>query len=167
MLVALILLAVLTVEGATSLSVAGVDQRIAYHNQRHVIMSHTAHAGTQHARSQLSLQDPASENIDSADTAPDSNFISMRSGETNFEGIDFDQNLGVYWVEAIFLKCGVPPPGYSAEQGNQAYRSDYWNMFATAVMMSDNGTNFTRLNEAEASVVSTLREVVRGTCKIR
>ncbi len=50
MLVALVLIALLTIIGATSLSVAGVDQRVATHNRRHMMALNAADAGTQHAR---------------------------------------------------------------------------------------------------------------------
>ena len=35
---------------------------------------------------------------------------------------------GTYQVEAIYLKCAAPPPGYSAEIGRQGFRSDFWNL---------------------------------------
>ncbi len=177
MLVALILMAILTVIGATSLSVAGVDQRIAYHNRKHTIMVHTAMAGTTHGRNRMEVTQPLTENLDSA-TARDSTvspgadstayIVTRTMAENSFGGISFStdasQNLGVYWVEAIFIKCGVPPPGYSTEEGGRTFRSDYWNLSATSAMMK---SDFSSQNRSEGRAVSSIRKVVRGSCKIR
>jgi len=177
MLVAIILMAILTVIGATSLSVAGVDQRIAYHNRKHTIMVHTAMAGTDHGRNRMEYINPNGENLDSAsaadtssDPGADSNayIVTRTLAETNFEGIDFSvdssQNLGVYWVEAIFIKCGVPPPGYSTEEGSRTFRSDYWNLSSTSAMLK---SDFSDQNSSEGRAVSSVRKVVKGSCKIR
>ena len=51
MLVALILLALLTVLGSSTLNIAGIDQRIAYRSRQHMIVLHTSSAGTEDARS--------------------------------------------------------------------------------------------------------------------
>ena len=61
MLVALVLIALLTIIGATSLSVAGVDQRVATHNRRHMMVLNTADAGTEHARFLLQSENPRNE----------------------------------------------------------------------------------------------------------
>ena len=42
MLLSMLLIAILAVIGATTLSIAGVDQRIALHNRKHMmVMNHT------------------------------------------------------------------------------------------------------------------------------
>ena len=53
MLLAMLLIAILAVIGATTLSIAGVDQRIALHNRKHMMVMNTGDAGTEHARYQL------------------------------------------------------------------------------------------------------------------
>jgi len=177
MLVAIILMAILTVIGATSLSVAGVDQQIAYHNRKHTIMVHTAMAGTDHGRNRMEFLNPNGENLDTAiaaDTSVDpgtdtESYIVTRSlAETEYGGISFSadssQNLGVYWVEAIFIKCGVPPPGYSTEEGSRTFRSDYWNLNSTSAMLK---SDFSSQNSSEGRAVSSVRKVVKGSCKIR
>jgi hypothetical protein len=166
MLVALILMALIGVMGATSLSVAGVDQRIAHHNRKHLMLVNTSHAGTEHGRNLLGDENPPNENIDSAgDTWPA--FIEATDGETYYGGISYassNQNLGVYTVEAIYIKCSNPPPGYSTELGRSHFRSDYWMMDAEATMQD---STYSSVNATTARTVSTLRKVMLGSCKIR
>ncbi len=159
LLVALILMAILTVIGATSLSVAGVDQRISAHNRKHMMIVNSADAGTVHARYELGLADPVAEWNDSADTAA---WIEMIDGESMFGGIAYTHNLGVYRVEAIYERCSNPPPGYSAEEGSQKFRADYWRMESTATMRD---AAYQNVNETTATVVATIRKVARGSCK--
>ena len=166
MMIALVLIAILAVVGATTLSLAGVDNRIAVYNRLHMVVMNAAHAGTEHARNSLESENPPSENLDSAgDTWGE--FVQATEAEANFEGIAFSssaQNLGVYWVEAVYQKCSQPPPGYSTELGNQGFRSDFWNMESTARLQD---TTYSNVNEAQARAVATLRKVVWGACKIR
>ena len=159
LLVALILIAILTVVGATSLSVAGVDQRIASHNRKHMMIVNTADAGTIHGRHELSLADPDHEWNEAGDTGA---WVSLAAGETQFGGIAYTHNLGVYRVMAIYESCSAPPPGYSTEAGNQSFRSDYWRLQATARMRD---AAFSSVNETTALVVSTVRKVHKGSCK--
>lgn len=173
MLVALVLIAVLTVIGATSLSVAGVDQRIALTNQRHMVVMNAADAGTAHARYQLEHEQPADEGWDTADTG--GFFVPSSTGsgddaEAMFVGTEFVMNQGTYRVDAVFSKCSGPPPGYSTEQGRQSFRSDYWDMksegwFRPPSSSADYGQK--AANPIQATVVSTIRKVVQGPCKIR
>ena len=169
MLVALILLAIITVIGATSLNLAGVDERIAQHNKKHMIVLNTAMAGTDHARNRLQSYSPNEESLDSGSSgSPDSDtsttlFVNLPTAETKFEGLDFDQNLGVYWVEAVYQKCGNPPPGYSTEDG-AGFRSDYWGMRSTGQMLD---TSYDEVNQSEAIAIATVRKVMQGECKIR
>lgn len=173
MLIALVLIAVLTIIGATSLSVAGVDQRIAMHNQRHMVVVNAADAGTNHARFQLESVQPLSEGWDAADPP----FVfSLDSGsgvddaETYFAGTNFPMNQGTYEVSAVYAKCSGPPPGYSTEQGHQAYRSDYWDMHSRSWFRAQTGSaddGEVQVNPIEATVVATVRKVVAGPCKIR
>jgi hypothetical protein len=162
MLVALVLMAILTIVGATSLQVAGVDQRVATHNMRHMMVVNAADAGAQHARFQLENEDPLNEGWDTADTG--NLFVLKTEAETTFEGIAFPTNQGVYQVDAVFQKCGNPPPGYSTELGNQGYRSDYWNMEAVATFED---AALAAVNPMQATVVTTLRKVKKDPCKIR
>ena len=166
MMVALILLAIIAVIGATTLSLAGVDNRIAIYNLKHMVVMNAAHAGTEHARNVLESENPPAENLDSAGDSW-GEFVKATEAETNFEGIAFAssaQNLGVYWVEAVWAKCLQPPPGYSTELGNQGFRSDFWNMESTARLQD---SSYSNLNESQAKAVATLRKVVWGPCKIR
>ncbi len=163
MLIALILIALLTVLGTTTLSLAGVDHRIAIYNRHHMVIFNASHAGTVHARNVLESENPPNENLDSAgDTWPE--FVQKTEGDNFFGGISFSQNLGVYWVEAIYQKCANPPPGYSTEQGRQHFRSDFWNMESSARMQD---TSYVSLNETQAKSIATIRKVVHGSCKIR
>ncbi len=161
LLIAMILMAVLAVIGATSLSVAGVDQRIAVHNMRHMTISDTADAGTGQSRFALMYADPANEGWDPSTAET---FVTVDEAEPMYEGILFPTPLGNYWVDATYLKCSNPPPGYSTEQGNTAFRSDFWNMTAQAEFMS---MTWTDNNPTRATVMATLRKVVPGACKIR
>ena len=94
MLVALLLMAILAVIGASTLQVAGIDQRIAHQNRKHVMSVNTSHAGTVHARERLMYNDPPNEGLD---TAPDSygDFVGATTAETSFDGLTYAHNLGV------------------------------------------------------------------------
>lgn len=163
MLVALILMAILSVIGATTLSLAGTDQRISVHNRKHMLVLNTASAGTEHARYQLEYENPPNEGLDSApDTYPE--FVTAEEAEADFEGLAYSHNLGVYWVSAVYQRCGYPPPGYSTEIGRNQFRADYWLMESTARMQDESYTN---INETQANTASLIRKVLRGTCKIR
>ena len=162
MLIALILIAILTIIGATSLSVAGVDERVATHNMRHMIGMNTADAGTEHARWQLQVENPADEGWDTADSG--NMFVPMAEAEPLYEGIEFPMPQGVYWVDAVYQKCSNPPPGYSTEYGRTQFRSDFWDMRSTGNFTD---ASMTETNPTQATVVATLRKVIHGSCKIR
>jgi hypothetical protein len=100
------------------------------------------------------------------DSAGDSwgDWVPMSTGDTMFDGTNFDQNLGAYWVEAVYERCSNPPPGYSTEQGRAAFRADYWTMTSRSRMVD---TSLTDINEMQSTTVSTVRKVVRGACKMR
>lgn len=166
MLVALILMALLTVIGLTSLRTAGVDVQVAHYNRKHMVLINAAAAGSQHGRAELQVRDPSGEQLDSG---PDSwgPFINSTDGESVYGGSGYAQNLGLYVVEAVYQRCSQPPPGYSTELGRQSFRSDYWAMTSTATFQDFDGTTFSELNDAEARSVSVVRKVVQGTCKIR
>ena len=109
MLVALIMMAILTVLGASTLQVAGIDQRIALQNRKHMLTVNTAHAGTEHARDEMRWTEPVDEGID---TSPDTHgdYVGATDAETSFGGVAYTHNLGVYWVTATYHRCGNPPP---------------------------------------------------------
>ena len=89
MLVVLVLLALIGVIGATSLSIAGVDQRIANHNRKHMVVFNTSAAGTEHARNELETKNPLSEGLDTGiDSADD--FVTAIAADTKF-GEDGDR----------------------------------------------------------------------------
>ncbi|MFH1467279.1 MAG: hypothetical protein ABIO70_23045 [Pseudomonadota bacterium] len=159
LLIALILMAILSVIGATSLSIAGVDQRIAAHNRKHLMIVNSADAGTVHARHLLETTDPPHEWDDSGDVYA---FVEESAGEAEFGGIAYTHNLGVYRVETIYERCSNPPPGYSTEEGSQKFRSDYWRVSSTASMQD---SSYTLVNETTATVMATVRKVHRGACK--
>jgi hypothetical protein len=163
MLVALILIAIITIIGATSLSIAGVDERVAAYTRRHVAVMDAADAGSEHARMALMFEQPGDEGWD---TGAPQVFVEESDSVTWFEGEDLEMPLGTYDVTASFAKCSVPPAGYSTEVGKVAFRSDYWDMeshswFEQSSMGDD------QINPSEARVVSLLRKVRRGSCKIR
>ncbi len=163
MLITLILLALIAVIGATSLSVAGIDHRIASHNRSYSMMFNTSHAGTEHGRLKLESEDPKAENLDSGGDSW-SDWVPMATGDAMFTGTTFDQNLGAYWVEATYERCSNPPPGYSTEQGRAAFRSDYWTMTSRSRMVN---SGLSDINEMQSTTVSTVRKVIRGACKMR
>ena len=162
MLVALVLLALLAVLGSSSLTIAGVDHRIAVQNRKHMMVLNTAVAGTEHARDEMRWTQPVSEGLDSGGTADD--YITPSVAETDFEGLAYAHNLGVYWVTATYHRCGNPPPGYSTEVGNASFRSDYWEMESTARMQD---TTYSNINETQATTSAMIRKVVQGSCKVR
>lgn len=162
MLVALVLLALLAVLGSSSLTIAGVDQRIALQNRKHMMVLNTAIAGTEHARDQLRWEQPINEGLDSGDTADD--YITPLDAEDDYEGLDYAHNLGVYWVSATYHRCGNPPPGYSTEIGQNGFRADYWEMLSTARMQD---TSYSNINETQAVTSAMIRKVVQGSCKVR
>ena len=165
MLVALILMTVLTVVGSTSLTISGVDQQIAIHNGKHMMMLNTADAGVNHARDELGRRDPVREWHDLSDADDTAEyFVGQAAAEYDFGGISYAHNLGVYEVSAVFERCGSPPPGYSTELGNQHFRSDYWRMESVATMTD--GT-YALVNESTATVVSIIRKAVEGPCKLK
>ncbi|MCP4809282.1 MAG: hypothetical protein GY913_12235 [Proteobacteria bacterium] len=167
LLVALILMGLIGIIGASSLSLAGIDHRIAHHNQKYMMLVNTSHAGGQHARLQLATVDdadlPQGENWDSIDTG---NWVTMASAESEFGGTAFDQNMGVYWVDPVFEKCGNPPPGYSTEQGNTGFRSDYWEMWSSARQFEDMAMT-DETNETVITSTQSLRKIMSGACKFR
>jgi len=160
MLVALVLMAILTVIGATTLSVSGVDHRIALHNRKHVMIVNTADAGAQHARDRLRWESPTDEGLDSGDTGA---WVTATQAEERFGGLAYPHNLGVYRVRATYQRCGSAPAGYSTELGGSQFHSDYWRMESTATM--ENPT-FDAINETSATVVTTVRKVVTGPCTL-
>ena len=100
MLVALLLMALLSIVGASTLRVAGIDNRIALQNRKHMMVLNTSHAGTEHAREKIQDEDPVDENTD---TNPDTfaDFVKATEAEAEFEGLAYTHNLGVYWC----LRC--------------------------------------------------------------
>ena len=163
MLIALLLMALLSVIGATSLSIAGTDQRIAIHNRKHMMVMNTASAGTEHASYELQSQNPVNEGLD---TGPDTydDWVTSEEAEADFGGLTYTHNLGVYWVTAVYQRCGYPPPGYSTEIGRNQFRADYWMMNSEARMQD---ATYTNINETQANTASLIRKVLHGTCKIR
>ena len=163
MIVALLLMALIAIIGSSTLQVAGIDQRVALQNRKHMMVLNTASAGTDHARDELQNENPPNEGIDTAtDTFDD--FVSLSEAEADFGGSSYAHNLGVYYVTATYHRCGNPPPGYSTEMGRNAFRSDYWEMESTARMTD---TSYTNVNETEAVSSALIRKVMQGRCKIR
>ncbi|MEL6342023.1 MAG: hypothetical protein AAFV53_02745 [Myxococcota bacterium] len=153
MLVALVLLALLAVLGSTTLNIAGVDQRIAIQNRKHMQVVNTAMAGADHARDQLRWELPAISEMDE--------FIPVTDAEVFLQGLNYAQNQGVYEVDAEYLRCGSPPPGYSAEVSARAFRSDYWQMTSTARMQD---AAFNNMNASQARSAVIIRKVMQGSC---
>ena len=166
MLVAMILMALLTVLGTTTLNISGVDNRIATRNRQHMLVLNTASAGNVHARNKLQTEQPASEGVTASGTEDTAvgDFVTQTDADSDFEGLSYSHNLGVYYVEATYQRCGNPPPGYSTEQGRNGFRADYWQMESTG-KMTDN--TYTNLNATEAITSSLVRIVMKGPCKVR
>ena len=165
MLVALMVLSLLTIMGSNSLTIAGVDYQIAARNRKHMLVLNTANAGNVDARAKMMTEQPESEGftVDGyVDTSVD-NYITQTDAESKFEGLSYTHNLGVYWVEAVYHRCGNPPPGYSTELGRNGFRSDYWEMESTG-RMSD--SSYTNTNATEAITSTMVRMVMKGSCKV-
>lgn len=163
MLVALILIAIITIIGGTSLSIAGVDQRVANYTRRHAAVVNAADAGGEHARMQLMFSLPEDEGWD---TGAPQIFVDETDGQSYFEGDVTAMPLGNYDVTATFAKCGLPPKGYSTEEGNKGWRSDYWAM-ETHSWFESTTSGGDQSNPSEARVTTMLRKVMQGSCKIR
>ena len=167
MLVAMLMLVLLSLIGTSTLNIAGIDYQIAIRNRKHMLVLNTASAGNEDARHKLQTEQPVSEGFTAngyEDTvAPE--FIDKSDAETNFEGLNYPHNLGAYFVEATFHRCGNPPPGYSTELGRNGFRADYWEMESTGRMMDTTGT--TNQNATEAITSTMVRMVMKGSCKVR
>ncbi len=155
MLVAMIIVLVICIVGAISLDLAGSDERLSANHRERVGLFATADAGVQHARAILMHQSP--------DPLPDEgeHFIDEGAGLAWYEGHALPMPLGSYEVDAVYAKCGAPPPGYSLEAGNRSFRSDYWVMESRATLEG------ARLSSAEARVTHGYRKVVSQTCITR
>ena len=170
MLVAMILLALLAVLGTSTLNIAGIDQRIAYRNRQHAVVVHASHAGTEHARDLMRESVlPSSEGFKQSGLQDTAKYITKAVGETDFGGVAYHtasgvHNLGVYYVFAVYQRCGNPPPGYSTEQGRNGFRSDYWEMESVARMRD---SSLAETNASKATVHTMVRKVMRGGCKVR
>jgi hypothetical protein len=170
MLVAMILLALLAVIGTSTMNIAGIDQRIAYRNRQHAVVVHTSHAGTEQARDLMRDKVlPSSEGFNQYGIEDTGLFITKASGESDFGGVAYHtasgvHNLGVYTVDAVYLRCGNPPPGYSTEQGRNGFRSDYWEMESIATMTD---SSYISTNASKATITTMIRMVMRGGCKVR
>ena len=164
MLVALILLALLAVLGTSTLNIAGIDQRIASRNRQHVLVVNTASAGNEDGRDDIRHSLPSTEGYDMYGTRDTAVFISKSSGESSFGGLAYTHNMGVYYVDATYHRCGNPPPGYSTEQGRNGFRADYWEMESRARMAD---TSYSNTNASIATTSTMIRVVMRGSCKVR
>ena len=165
MLVAMVLLALLAVLGTSTLNIAGIDQRIAARNRQHVLVVHTATAGNEDGRDNIRYNLPSTEGYNMYGIEDSAYYITKAEGESSFGGLNYTHNLGVYRVHATYLRCGNPPPGYSTEQGRNAFRSDYWEMRSEARMA--NSTSYANTNASTATTSTMIRMVMRGGCKVR
>jgi hypothetical protein len=170
MLVAMVLLALLAVMGTSTMNIAGIDQRIAYRNRQHAVVVHTSHAGTEQARDLMRDKVlPSSEGFNQYGIEDTAMYITKAVAETDFGGLSYHtasgvHNMGVYSVDAVYLRCGNPPPGYSTEQGRNGFRSDYWEMESIATMTD---SSYTNTNASKATISTMIRMVMRGGCKVR
>jgi hypothetical protein len=164
MLVAMIMLALLGVLATSTLNIAGVDQRIANRNRQHMMAVNTADAGSVHARSRLRYTQPTTEGYNGSGIADTATYIGRNLAETNFGGLNYAHNMGVYYVHATYHRCGNPPPGYSTELGRNGFRSDYWEMESISELTNP---ALTKINATTATVSSMVRIVMKGACKVR
>lgn len=164
-LIALFVLGLLSVLGTTTLNISGIDYQIAIRNKRHMLVLNTASGGNEDARNKIQSTLPASEGYDAQgyeDTSID--FISQSEAEGDFGGLAYTHNLGVYWVDAFYQRCGNPPPGYSTELGRNGFRSDYWDMKSTGKITS---SAYVQKNPTEATTHTIIRMVMKGPCRVR
>ena len=165
MAITMVMVVILTIAGTTTLNLSGVDRRISSRNRQHMLVFNTSDAGTNHARDKIKNTQPSSEGFTAngaADTS--STFVSQTVGDSTYGGISYTHNLGVYYVKAIYQRCGNPPPGYSTEQGRASFRADYWEMKSTGKLTN---SSYTNLNATEAITTTLVRMVMRGNCKMR
>ena len=70
---------------------------------------------------------PSSEGFKQSGLQDTAKYITKAVGETDFGGSCLSygkwclHNLGVYYVFAVYQRCGNPPPGYSTEQGEMVF----------------------------------------------
>jgi hypothetical protein len=165
MAITMVMVVILTIAGTTTLNLSGVDRRIASRNRQHMLVFNTSDAGTNHARDKIKNSQPTSEGFHvngGEDTS--TTFVTKAVGESSYAGISYTHNLGVYYVKAIYQRCGNPPPGYSTEQGRASFRSDYWEMKSTGKLTN---SSYTSINATEAVTTTLVRMVMRGNCKMR
>lgn len=166
MLVALLMLVLLSLIGTSTLNIAGIDYQIAIRNRKHMLVLHTASGGNEDARHKIQSELPANEGFGAngyEDTAT-ADFITKSDAESNFGGLAYSQNLGVYFVDATYHRCGNPPPGYSTELGRNGFRADYWEMESTGRMAD---SSYNNKNATEAITSTMVRMVMKGSCKVR
>ena len=164
MIVALVLMALMAIIGSSTLQVAGIDQRIAVQNRKHMLVVNTATAGTEHARFELQSENPVDEGFDDTSGDTHDDFVTTQEADSDFGGTGYAHNLGVYYVTATYHRCGNPPPGYSTEIGRTGFRADYWEMESTARMTD---ASFSNVNETQAVSSTLVRKVIQGRCKVR
>ena len=167
MLVAMVLLALLAVLGTSTLNIAGIDQRIANRNRQHVLVVNTASAGNEDGRDNIRYALPTSEGYNMYGVRDTAVFIDRTAADASFGGSlsSYAHNLGVYRVDAMYHRCGNPPPGYSTEQGNNGFRSDYWELESIGTMTEQASLNVS--NESMATTSTMIQIVRRGSCKVR
>jgi hypothetical protein len=165
MLIALVLFGALTTVGAMTLSVSSVDQRVAYHQQRHVQARYSAHAATQHGRFRLMFLNPTDNGWSTPATgwAPTTLPVQASYNDgSDWSATNYVARSGEYDGFYRWEQCSTAAPGFSAELGSRsAMRTDFWRIFGQGAVVTD----LEYETNAEARMLAS--KVVRGECKIR
>ena len=164
MLVAMILMALLTVMGTSTLNIAGIDQRISVRNRQHQMVLNTAAAGNEDGRDNIRYNLPTTEGYNQFGEEDTAIFINKATAESSFGGLNYTHNLGVYVVDTFYHRCGNPPPGYSTETGENGFRADYWELESVSTMED---AAYSQKNASTATTSTMVRIVRRGGCKVR
>ena len=154
--------------GTSTLNIAEIDQRIAYRNRQHAVVVHASHAGTEHARDLMRESVlPSSEGFNQRGCRY-SEVHYDAVGEVDFGGVAYHtasgvHNLGVYYVFAVYQRCGIHPRGTPLSRVEMVF-VDYWEMESVARMRD---ASLTETNASKATVHTMVRKVMRGGCKVR
>ena len=143
MAITMVMVVILSIAGTTTLNLSGVDQRIASRNRQHMLVFNTSDAGTNHARNKLKNTQPTFEGVNANGAEDTSTTFVTKSSRGNFLWWYFTRTGEVYYVKAVYQRCGNPPPGYSTEQGRASFRSDYWEMKSVGKLTN---SSYTSLN---------------------
>lgn len=158
MMIALAALTALTVLGVAAITSASIDLRAAHNMRRWEQARYASIAGTEHARRNLVMNVmPALNEISYFDEADATPTYFIDESEAIVMESTAGEPLGTYTVEAIAVKCGGPPAGYSVEQ----FYSQFFDLRSKGILKDSNGK---LRSPAASSTALTVRKVQPGKC---